>query len=166
MPVHRNAPALLAALLTLLVGIVGCASDEAAPNESADTEYGAAVDAGTALPVQRVATDPAQFTEKTLVLEGRVSSVCEHKGCWLALDTGADTPPLRVEVARTDSDEYAFTVPTDASGWATVQGRLVAEEPPSHEDHGDGAEASADTEAPAPSYHMIADGVRLTASDG
>lgn len=166
MSVHRNAPALLAALLTLLVGIVGCTSEETASNESADTEYGAAVDAGTALPVQHVTDQPDAFVDQTLVLEGRVSSVCTHKGCWLALDTGADTPPLRVEVARTDAGEYAFTVPTDASGWAAVQGRLVAEDPPSHEDHGDGAEASASTEAPAPSYHMIADGVRLTASDG
>lgn len=166
MPVHRNAPALLAALLALLVGMVGCASDETTPNESADTAYGAAVDAGTALPVQHVADRPDAFADQTLVLEGRVSAVCEQKGCWLALDTGADTPPLRVEVARTDAGEYAFTVPTDASGWATVQGRLVAEDPPSHEGHGDGAEAAADTEAPAPSYHLIADGVRLTASDG
>ena len=154
------------AILALIVGTGGCAGDAASPPDSSETTYGKTVDMGTALPVQHVAEQLGEFADQTLVLEGRVSSVCEHKGCWLALDTGADTPPLRVEVARTDADEYAFTVPTDTHGWATVQGRLVAEDPPSHEDHGDGAEAAAATEAPAPSYHLIADGVRLTASDG
>lgn len=148
------------------VGIAGCASGDTAPDASSQTTHGAAVDAGAALPVQRIADNPAPFADQTVVLEGRVSAVCERKGCWLALDTGAGMPPLRVEVARTDAGEYAFTVPTTASGWAVVQGRLVAEAPPSHEGHGDGAEAPPTNADATPSYHLIADGVRLIASDG
>ncbi|PEN08699.1 DUF4920 domain-containing protein [Longimonas halophila] len=150
--------------------MAGCASGDTAPDAPSQTTHGAAVDAGSAVPVQRVAASPAQFADQTVVLEGRVSAVCERKGCWLALSTGADTPPLRVEVARTDAGEYAFTVPTTASGWAAVQGRLVAQSPPSHDGHGDGAEApksdAAANDATGSSYHLIADGVRLTASDG
>ena len=170
MPMLRSALSPLIAVLALVVSMVGCASGETTPEAPSQTTHGAAVDAGSAIPVQRVAASPAQFADQTLVLEGRVSAVCERKGCWLALSTGADTPPLRVEVARTDAGEYAFTVPTTASGWAAVRGRLVAETPPSHEGHGDGAEAyesgEAANDAAGPSYHLIADGVRLTASDG
>ena len=166
----RSALFPLVAVLALVVSMVGCASGDTTPEAPSQTTHGAAVDAGSAVPVQRVAADPAQFANQTLVLEGRVSAVCERKGCWLALSTGADTPPLRVEVARTDAGEYAFTVPTTASGWAAVRGRLVAETPPSHEGHGDGAEApesgEAANDAVGSSYHLIADGVRLTASDG
>ena len=151
--------------LVLVVGMTGCAGDTASPPASAESAHGKTMDAGTALPAQHVAERLGTFADQTLVLEGRVSSVCERKGCWLALDTGADTPPLRVEVARTETGEYAFTVPTNASGWATVQGRLVAQAPPTHEGHGDGAQAP-EASTPAPSYHLIADGVRFTASDG
>lgn len=161
------APTRLAALLVLVAGLVlgGCAQNNASPDAASPTTYGAAVDAGAALPVQRIAAAPAQFADQTLVLEGRVSAVCERKGCWLALATEAGRAPLRVEVARTGTGEYAFTVPTTTSGWATVQGRLVADAPPSHAGHGDGAEPAPADVAP-PSYHLIADGVRLTAADG
>lgn len=59
----------------------------------------------------------------SVTVEGRVSKVCQKKGCWLALDTG-DAMPLRVTVPRTDAGDYAFTVPTDLTGWATVSGTL------------------------------------------
>jgi hypothetical protein len=57
-----------------------------------------------------------------VTVRGRISTVCQKKGCWLALDTGT-AMPIRVLVPRTD-DGYEFTVPTTLAGQATVRGTL------------------------------------------
>ena len=95
--------------------------DAAAQAQDAET-YGAPVDAASARTAAEVAAKPSKLDDTTVTVQGRISTVCQKKGCWLALDTGT-APPIRVLVPRTD-DGYDFTVPTTLSGRATVTGTL------------------------------------------
>lgn len=113
-------------LLVCLALIAGaCQSDSSpAPNTSDATvqTFGASVDTASARAAGAVATEPAALEGTTVTVRGRIATVCQKKGCWLALDTGTATP-IRVLVPRTD-DGYEFTVPTTLTGQATVTGTL------------------------------------------
>lgn len=80
--------------------------------------YGAPMPAGESLPVERVLADASRYAGQVVKLEGRITQVCQKKGCWVALD--ADGTPIRVKTG------HAFFVPKDASGRATVRGTLQA----------------------------------------
>jgi hypothetical protein len=88
--------------------------------------YGASVDTASARAAAEmaaeVAAEPSQLEETTVTVRGRISTVCQKKGCWLALETGT-AMPIRVLVPRTD-DGYGFTVPRTLAGEATVTGKL------------------------------------------
>lgn len=112
-----------------LVGLIALAMTACTSDDSSDAiatarhTYGAPVDGGRALPVQAVATEPDAYTGTDVTVEGRISHVCQKKGCWLAMDT-KEAMPIRITVPRTESGGYGFTVPTDLTGWATVEGTL------------------------------------------
>jgi hypothetical protein len=109
--------------LPLLVVMTACQSG--APDAVSDDvqTYGETDGIANAMSAVDVAEASDAYLDQTVTVEGRVTQVCQRKGCWLVLDTGAE--PIRVHVARTASDEYAFTVPTDVSGaQATVRGTL------------------------------------------
>ena len=82
------------------------------------------------------------------------------------LDTGAK--PIRVHVARTESDEYAFTVPTDISGaQATVRGTLqrVTLDAATHQHMAEDAGDDASTEPqPSTELQITAGGIIITPS--
>ena len=100
---------------------VGCQSESSSPDAPVQT-YGASVDTASARAAAEVAAKPAALDGATVTVSGRISTVCQKKGCWLALDTGT-AMPIRVLVPRTD-DGYEFTVPTTLAGQATVTGTL------------------------------------------
>jgi hypothetical protein len=146
---HR---ALVLVSLTLAVAaLLGACRSEPSATDPSDSSaevqtsrvqtFGQEISTDEAVPVETLADDPAAHDGRTVTVSGRITQVCQKKGCWLALDAG-DTRPVRVMVPRTDSG-YAFTVPLDAEGEATVQG-TVRLRPLSNEerDHyaGDGAE--------------------------
>ena len=118
-----------AALVILALSLGACTPDAASDASSsshastAQHTYGTAVQGAQAVLARAVSAEPLAYTGTRLTVEGRVSSVCQKKGCWLALDTGTG-PPIRVTVPRTNTGDYVFTVPTDLSGWATVSGLL------------------------------------------
>jgi hypothetical protein len=72
-----------------------------------------------AVALGKVLDDPAAHAG-AVVIEGKVSDVCQKKGCWTVLSDGART--LRITMK-----DHAFGIPKDASG-ATAQfkGELVA----------------------------------------
>jgi hypothetical protein len=72
-----------------------------------------------AVALGKVLDDPAAHAG-AVVIEGKVSDVCQKKGCWTVLSNGART--LRITMK-----DHAFGIPKDASG-ATAQfkGELVA----------------------------------------
>ena len=80
-----------------------------------------------------VAKDAAPFLNKTIQLEGKVSAVCQNKGCWMEM-TDADTKTkVRIFVDKSSSG-YSFTVPKDCSGKTiTAEGTLSSIEVPQAE---------------------------------
>jgi len=133
MSVSRIRTAPLAACLVLL-GLVwgGCQTDPD-PNDAstatttaetvaAEQAFGDAVDLSDPVPASALAARATDWEGRDVTVQGRIGEVCQMKGCWLALDAGEGCP-IRVLVPRTD-DGYGFTVPTDASGEAVVEGTV------------------------------------------
>jgi uncharacterized protein YdeI (BOF family) len=110
--------------VSALLGIAmmaGACQSESAPNATVQA-YGDNVREASARTASTVAAAPSQFEGTTVTVRGRISTVCQKKGCWLALETGT-AMPIRVLVPRTD-DGYEFTVPITLTGQATVTGTL------------------------------------------
>ena len=146
----------IAALVCIAVMAGACQSESSDPDTTVQT-YGASVDTASARAAGEVATEPSAFDGATVTVSGRISTVCQKKGCWLTLETGA-ARPIRVLVPRTD-DGYEFTVPTTLTGQATVTGTLqTAELDTTMQKHlaEDGAAS-----APAQEVQIAATGLRV-----
>lgn len=156
----------IALLLPLLVVMAACQSGAPdAASEDAQT-YGETGGIANAAMASAVANAPDDHLDQTVTVEGRVTQVCQRKGCWLALDTGA--APIRVHVARTETGDYAFTVPTDISGaQATVRGTLrrVTLDAATHQHMAEDAGDDAPVEPkPTTELQIIADGIIIVPS--
>jgi len=153
-------------LLPLLVVMAACQSG--APDvasEDAQT-YGETDGIANAVAAADVAEAPDAHLDQPVTVEGRVTQVCQRKGCWLALDTGG--APIRVHVARTDAGDYAFTVPTDlGDARATVRGTLQRVTLDAATQRHMADDAGADTAAelqPATELQIIASGIIIAPS--
>jgi hypothetical protein len=62
---------------------------------AADTTLGSGVTLETATPIADVIAKPASFAGQTVRVEGVVTAVCEHMGCWMTL-----APPARLASIR------------------------------------------------------------------
>ncbi len=93
-----------------------CSSPQA---EEPYDAYGESFDAMAAVPVEAVLAERDMYLDGHVSVEGTVHAVCQMQGCWLMLRShgGED---LRVDVARTEGGEYAFTVPAHISGRRAV----------------------------------------------
>lgn len=146
----------IAAVVCIAVMAGACQSESSAPGTSVQT-YGTSVDTASARAAGAVATEPSALEGTTVTVRGRISTVCQKKGCWLALETGT-ARPIRVLVPRTE-DGYEFTVPTTLAGEATVTGTLqTAELDTTMQKHlaEDGAAS-----APAQEVQIAATGLRV-----
>ncbi len=123
--------------LSILVALVATAFLFACSSEApqdVDTQalydqYGAEATAEGALPVEAVLAEEELYVGETVKLEGTVREVCQHRGCWLTLDTGTERE-VRIDVLRDEDGEYKFTVPNDISGQrVVVSGMLKFGEP-------------------------------------
>ncbi|NBB75134.1 MAG: DUF4920 domain-containing protein [Bacteroidetes bacterium] len=156
----------IALLLPLLVVMAACQSG--APDAVAkDAQtYGETDGIGNAVAAADVAEAPGDHLDQPVTVAGRVTQVCQRKGCWLVLDTGG--APIRVHVARTDAGDYAFTVPTDLSdARATVRGTLqrVTLDAATQRHMADDADTDAAAELqPATELQIIASGIIITPS--
>ncbi len=83
----------------------------------AERLFGSAMPEGNALPLAQALTDPASFGEPARKFSGRVTEVCQKKGCWLMLEDDG-------RAARVMIQDHGFAIPVDASGQATVYGVL------------------------------------------
>jgi hypothetical protein len=141
------------------------ATEAAAPAPSATTN-GAEVDAARALPVEAVVADVEAYDGQPVTVEGRITEVCQMKGCWLAMDAG-DGTPVRILTERKPEGGYVFTVPTDVSGrHAVVHGTLAVETVSAEErrhlaEDGGAAKAEAQALDAAPEVRLTARGVRI-----
>lgn len=151
--------------LLLLAPLVGCGGDAApatGPTATYDP-YGTSFTPEGAVPVRAALAEPEAYVGQEVKLEGVVQEVCQMKGCWLTLDAGAGAY-VRVHVARTDSGDYAFTVPKEISGRrVVVQGLLEQQTLTADEQRhlAEDAGAAPDSAAvvPQPEYQITASGV-------
>ena len=130
--------------------------------------YGEAFSAEGAVPVQAVVAERAEYIDQTVTVEGTVAEVCQAKGCWLTLQTG-DGNNVRVLVARKESGDYAFTVPTNLSGRRVIVHGTLAEETllegtQQHLAEDAGRDVDADALAPKTELQLTAQGVLVETS--
>ena len=98
---------------------------------------------GEATPIAVAAADPAAHAGQAAKFTGRITQVCQKKGCWVVLEQDGQS-------ARVMAKDHGFAVPKDASGQAVAYGVLEAE--PITEEHArhlvedDGAQAPAEKE--------------------
>ncbi len=106
--------------LTLIVALLafGCAEEEQ-QTVTAKEVYGTSDNSLIPIPAKKVAKTGESYVGEHIAIKGRVVSVCEKRGCWLALDTGSPVS-IRIKVPRDDHGEYVYTVPTTINGETVV----------------------------------------------
>jgi hypothetical protein len=84
--------------------------------------YGAAMPAGDATPISVAAASvqPGESGEARK-FSGRVTEVCQAKGCWVMLEHDG-------HAARVMAKDHGFAVPKDARGQAVVYGTLTVKQ--------------------------------------
>lgn len=100
------------ASLLLLLAPFGCAD--------AAQVYGAPMPSGAAQPVAAAVAGFDGAAAAPRKFSGRVTEVCQAKGCWLMLEAGG-------QAARVMMKDHAFAVPKQTRGEAIVFGTLSAE---------------------------------------
>lgn len=83
------------------------------------TKLGAGVTLETVTPIADVIARPAAFEGQTVRIEGVVTAVCTHMGCWMALAPAADAK----QTVRLKVDDGVIVFPVSAKGKkASAQG--------------------------------------------
>jgi hypothetical protein len=79
--------------------------------------YGAGVSLKDTTPLAQVIEKPASFEGKTVRVEGTVTAVCMHMGCWMALtpDKTSDAKTMLIKV-----DDGVIVFPPSAKGRRAV----------------------------------------------
>jgi Domain of unknown function (DUF4920) len=73
------------------------------------------------LSLQDALQQPAKYQNQKVQLEGKISDVCQMKGCWLMLSDGERAIRIKFE-------GYSFFVPKDSRGKKVrAEGRLIQE---------------------------------------
>lgn len=139
---------LLAAALLLL----------GASSESRD--FGAGVTLRETTPLAEVLATPERYAAEPVLVEGRITDVCQKKGCWTVLTDGKNSVRVRFQ-------DYGFFLPKDAFGaTALVQGvavvRTLSEKEARHyEAESRGGDPGA-IQGEQREVGLVASGVRLT----
>lgn len=102
--------------------------------------HGEPMPEGEAVSIATAAANPADYAGKPGKFSGRITEVCQKKGCWVVMEQDGHS-------ARVMAKGESFAVPRDASGPAIAYG--VLEQEPISEEHArhlvedDGAKAPA-----------------------
>ncbi|MCK9488296.1 MAG: DUF4920 domain-containing protein [Xanthomonadales bacterium] len=109
---------LIAMMLGLLAAPLVCADEVSTPviTASGSAVYGEAMPLGKPLAVGSAIDQADQWLARPGKFEGRITSVCQNRGCWLVLADGE-------RHARVFSG-HSFFLPKDTTGTAVVHGRL------------------------------------------
>ena len=99
-------PRLLLVLLLLLPS-GGRAGDP--PAHPAGRDFGAGLTLDRPTPLTEVFRSPERFESRRILLRGRVSDICQRKGCWTILKEGEAHVRVRFQ-------DYGFFLPKDAIG--------------------------------------------------
>ncbi|MEZ4912004.1 MAG: DUF4920 domain-containing protein [Saprospiraceae bacterium] len=135
-------------------------------NVSLNGSYGKAIDTVSA---QTVATVISKIEGKDsidyIVVKGKVSEVCQAKGCWINVISDADTTSQEIFV---EFQDYAFVLPKDIAGASVyIQGKMfrdvtsVEELKQNAEDEGFTPADIAKISEPLIEISFMADGVKI-----
>jgi hypothetical protein len=149
---------LLAALI-LLLGSAGVAADDVAVSVPPGTDFGAGLTLQSLAELSEVVAEPERFSGRPVLMAGRISDVCQHKGCWTVLSQGETHVRVRFK-------DYGFFLPRDCSGkQAFVEGAVeVAEVTAKDAGHYAGESKHPEAEklhSPGKQVTFVATGVRL-----
>lgn len=102
------------------------ADPEAAPGVTPDPDgwshYGSAFALTDVRPATEILGNPAQFVDQTVLLEGKVTDVCQKAGCWMVITD--DETTMRVLM-----QDHSFAVDKGGTGaHCRVEGQIVAKE--------------------------------------
>ena len=164
-PPRALALALALALLPWLLLGAGGAREELRPPE-ADPEpraFGAPLELEETTRLGVVLANPERFTDTPVRIRGRLTDLCQKKGCWTVVQDGD-------AVARVRFRDYGFFLPPDALGrTALIEGvasiRTLSEREARHyaaESRGGDPEA---IDGPQHEVGIVASGVRLLPRD-
>ena len=164
----RRIRARLGAVVVAIAALT-CSPPSDAPDPSADAadagaELGAGITLDEVTPLADLVARPADFSDRPVLVRGRMADVCQVKGCWTILQAG----DARVRVRFAD---YGFFVPTDSVGAeALAEGRVevvaLSEDEARHyaaESRGGDPDA---IDGPVREVSFVATGVRLVPAHG
>jgi len=102
-------PGAVVVVLLILLTSTSCSSE--------GKNFGAPIDAkkGSAVTLNQIFTNPADYEGKNVILEGQAGQICQTSGCWVMLTDG--TNQLFVQF-------YSFTVRPPKGSTLRVQGVL------------------------------------------
>lgn len=147
----RRAGVALAAAFALALAASTAAADSKLPPGQ---DFGAGITLSKSQALAEVAQHPERFTDGPILLHGRISDVCQKKGCWTVLTQGDHHLRIRFK-------DYGFFLPKDSSGkQAWVEGLVQVE----LEDEGDAKHYASESTSPNPVRRLrgfTASGVRL-----
>ncbi|MEI8258737.1 MAG: DUF4920 domain-containing protein [Deltaproteobacteria bacterium] len=108
--------------------------------------YGAAIEPGIpSVHLAQVATTPAQFNGQTIRVEGEITAVCQHMGCWMEIRDDATQAHIRMH-------GHSFFLPRDVSGHrASVAATIVS------------AQGATECDGPGHAEHAAAPGATAAA---
>jgi len=114
--VRNHLPLLgLSCALLLLVSTVLSAKETTART------FGKPLSLKKTLRLQEALQQPSKYQNQKVLLEGKISDVCQMKGCWLMLSDGERAIRIKFE-------GYSFFVPKDSRGKKVrAEGRLIQE---------------------------------------
>ena len=115
---------------------------------------GAAMPAGAAQPVAQALAQAGAEPGAPAKYAGRITEVCQAKGCWLMLEDGG-------QAARVMMKDHAFAVPKDARGPAVVYGTLQVKMLDEASAKHLAEDAGRATPAPTREYRIVATSVEL-----
>ena len=83
--------------------------------------FGKPLSVKKAVSLQEALAQPSKYQNQKVLLEGKISDVCQMKGCWLMLSDGERAIRIKFE-------NYSFFVPKDSRGKKVrAEGRLIQE---------------------------------------
>jgi hypothetical protein len=117
--------------------------------------YGAGVTLKDATPLAQVIDQPANFEGKTVRVEGTVTAVCMHMGCWMALtpDAASSNKTMLIKV-----DDGVIVFPPSAKGRRAVAQGVIERIGGSGESREAASEQARSTGSTAPTWQLKATG--------
>lgn len=115
--------------------------------------YGEPMPEGEAIDIATAAANPETYAGEPRLFAGRITQVCQKKGCWVVLEQDGKS-------ARVMAKDHGFEVPKDSNGPAVAYGVLQIEPiTPEHARHlveDDGAEHPGESE-----LRVVATAIRI-----